>query len=132
MLKPSPSSLSTKGGGNITSSSISVNSSNTNVIQHHHNINGSVQDRPFGQSVSQKATKSKNSEKEFFPQSTFSNSSPSHSPIISRNRVSNSSSPLTPSFRRASGGDRNRGSMRKMLPALPDMDTQVRNIYQSL
>ena len=110
----------------MTSSSVSVNASKANVILYHQNVNGSLQDRPFVQGVSQKAYKFKSNDKDFYtPPSSFSNSSPSNSPIIHRNTISNSPNPLTPTFRRASGGERNRGSMRKMLPALPDMDTQV-------
>ena len=113
----------------MTSSSVSVNSSKANIMLYHQNVNGSIQDHSFAQSVSQKAFKMKNHDREFHtPPSSFSNSSPSHSPIINRNNINNitnSPNPLTSTFRRSSGGDRNRGSMRKMLPALPDMDTQV-------
>ena len=114
----------------MTSSSVSVNASKANVILYHPNVNGSIQERSFVQSVSQKSYKFKGNDKEFYtPPSSFSNSSPSNSPIIHRNTISNSPNPLTPTFRRASGADRNRGSMRKMLPALPDMDTQVEHKY---
>lgn len=110
----------------MTSSSVSVNASKANVILYHQNVNGTLQDRPFVHGVSQKSYKFKSNDKDFYtPPSSFTNSSPSNSPIIHRNTISNSPNPLTPTFRRASGGDRNRGSMRKMLPALPDMDTQM-------
>ena len=118
----------------MTSSSVSVNSSKANIMLYHQNVNGPIQDHSFAQSVSQKAFKIKNHDREFHtPPSSFTNSSPSHSPIINRNNINNitnSPNPLTPTFRRASGGDRNRGSMRKMLPALPDMDTQVKNNFE--
>ena len=84
-----------------------------------------MQEHHFGQRVPQKGTKNKTKENDILNQSAFLNSSTSHSPLNIRNHVPNSPSPLTPTLRRASGGDRNRGSMRKVLPALPDMDTQV-------
>ena len=110
----------------MTSSSVSVNSVKSNVISYHQQGNGSLQDCQYIQSsVPRKVYKLTGNEKDFFQSSAFSNSSPSPSPTINRSHISNSPNPLTPTFRRSSGGDRNRGSMRKMLPALPDMDTQV-------
>ena len=94
---------------------------------YHQNINGSIQDHSFAQSVSQKTFKTKKSHDRDYntPPSSFTNSSPSNSPIINRNNMNNMANSPNP-FRRASAGNPNRGSMRKMLPALPDMDTQVK------
>ena len=109
----------------MTSSSVSVNSSKANIMLYHPNVNGSIQDHSFAQSVSQKTFKMRNHDRDFHtPPSSFTNSSPSQSPIINRNNINNISNSPNP-FRRASAGNPNRGSMRKMLPALPDMDTQV-------
>ena len=114
----------------MTTSSISVSSSKNNlVLYHQQTINGpSMQDRHLTQSVTSKTYKMKGNENEIYKSSAIPNGSPSNSPTVNnRNHISNPTNPLgTPTFRRSStGGDRNRGSMRKMLPALPDMDTQV-------
>ena len=124
------SSTTTKVANNMTTSSISVSSSKNNlVLYHQQTINGpSMQDRHFTQSVTSKTYKMKGNENEIYKSSAIPNGSPSNSPTVNnRNHISNPTNPLgTPTFRRSStGGDRNRGSMRKMLPALPDMDTQV-------
>jgi len=124
------SSTTTKVANNMTTSSISVSSSKNNlVLYHQQTINGpSMQDRHFTQSVTSKTYKMKGNENEIYKSSAIPNGSPSNSPTVNnRNHISNPTNPLgTPTFRRSStGGDRNRGSMRKMLPALPDMDTQM-------
>ena len=109
----------------MTSSSVSVNSSKANIMLYHQNVNGSMQDHSFAQSVSQKSFSMKTSDRDYHtPPSSFTNSSPSYSPVINRNNKNNMSNSPNP-FRRATAGNPNRGSMRKMLPALPDMDTQV-------
>ena len=125
------SSTTTKVANNMTTSSISVSSSKNNlVLYHQQTINGpSMQDRHFTQSVTSKTYKMKGNENDIYKSAAIPNGSPSNSPTVNnRNHISNPTNPLgTPTFRRSSttGGDRNRGSMRKMLPALPDMDTQV-------
>lgn len=109
----------------MTSSSVSVNSSKANIMLYHQNVNGSIQDHSFAQSVSQKSFSMKTSDRDYHtPPSSFTNSSPSYSPVINRNNKNNMSNSPNP-FRRATAGNPNRGSMRKMLPALPDMDTQM-------
>ena len=139
MLQQMPPSMAAKGnavGMKHSSASAGSKTSNTNSRQHNQAFNGSSSDQErlqFGHVTTKtKNTNAKNAENEYHLQqpataNVITSSSPSHSSKVQfiRSNMPSSSSPVTPLFRRATVGDRSRGSMRKMLPALPDMDTQV-------